>query len=639
MLNFTDVALRRGTRLLLEKFSATINAGSRVGVVGRNGTGKTSLFGMILEEIPTDHGEVSLAKGLDVATVAQESPNTDRHVLDYVLDGDVELRRLEEQAERAQVDHDAHSLAQAHEGLHSIGGYAASSRAARLLRGLAFAQEDLDRPVNSFSGGWRMRLNLARALMQRSDLLLLDEPTNHLDIDAVLWLQDWLRAYAGTLLIISHDREFLDAVTGHTLHLAQGTATLYTGNYSQFERLRAERLAQQGAMAEQQKRQIAHLQSFVDRFKAKASKAKQAQARVKMIERITVLAPAMADSEFSFRFPEPAKLPSPLIKLDAAAAGYQLPDGSTRQVLSELKLNLEPGDRIGLLGANGAGKSTFVRLLCGELKPRLGEVLRHNDLRVGYFAQHQLEQLDAQASPMTHFQRLDPNAGESAIRSFLGGFNFRGDRVFEAVGPFSGGEKARLALAMVVYGKPNLLLLDEPTNHLDLDMRQALELALQEYPGALVLVSHDRHLVDATCDTLWRVASGHVQPFEGDLDDYARWLQSSDRGPAGTIDSQSKPASGSRGSSKEQRRAAADQRAQRKPLRDALKKAEKAVERHTKRLSEIAAVLADDALYEADAKDRLSELVAEQGACRKQLEAAEEQWMTASEAIDAIDAA
>ncbi len=295
MLNFTDVALRRGSRLLLEKFSATINAGSRVGVVGRNGTGKTSLFGMILEEIPTDHGEVTLAKGLDIATVAQESPNTDRHVLDYVLDGDAELRRLEAQAERAQVEHDAHALAQAHEGLHSIGGYAASARAARLLRGLAFAQEDLDRPVNSFSGGWRMRLNLARALMQRSDLLLCDEPTNHLDIDAVLWLQDWLRAYAGTLLIISHDREFLDAVTGHTLHLAQGTAILYSGNYSQFERLRAERLAQQGAMAEQQKKQIAHLQSFVDRFKAKASKAKQAQARVKMIERITVLAPAMAE--------------------------------------------------------------------------------------------------------------------------------------------------------------------------------------------------------------------------------------------------------------------------------------------------------------------------------------------------------
>jgi len=635
MLNFTDVALRRGPRLLLEKFSVTIHAGWRVGVVGRNGTGKTSLFGLILEEIPTDHGEVSLPKGIDIATVAQESPNTDRKVLDFVLDGDAELRRLEEQAEQAQHDHDAHSLAQAHEGLHSIGGYAAAARAARLLRGLAFAQEDLDRPVNSFSGGWRMRLNLARALMQRSDLLLLDEPTNHLDIDAVLWLQDWLRAYDGTLLIISHDREFLDAITDHTLHLAQGTATLYTGNYTKFESLRAERLAQQGAIAEQQKRQIAHLQSFVDRFKAQATKAKQAQARVKMIERITVLAPAMADSEFSFEFPAPAKLPSPLIKLDDAAAGYDLPDGSTRQVLGELQLNLEPGDRIGLLGANGAGKSTFVRLLCGELKPRLGEVLRHNDLRVGYFAQHQLEQLDANATPMTHFQRLDPNAGEAALRGFLGGFNFRGDRVFEAVGPFSGGEKARLALAMVVYRKPNLLLLDEPTNHLDLDMRQALELALQEYPGALVLVSHDRHLVDATCDTLWRVANGHVQPFSGDLDDYAKWLSKADRGPAGTVDEGAK-INTSRGSSKEQRRAAADQRAQLKPLRDSMKKAERAVERHTERLTEITAALAESELYEAEAKDRLALLVTEQGERRKQLEAAEEQWMAASDALDKL---
>ncbi len=639
MLNFTDLALRRGPRLLLENFSATINAGWRVGVVGRNGTGKSSLFGLILGELSTDSGEVSLPKGLDIATVAQESPNTDRAVLDYVLDGDAELRRLQNQAERAEHDHDAHALAQAHEGLHAIGGYAANARAARLLRGLAFAQDDLQRPVNSFSGGWRMRLNLARALMQRSDLLLLDEPTNHLDIDAVLWLQDWLRAYAGTLLIISHDREFLDAVTDHTLHLAQGTATLYSGNYSQFERLRAERMAQQSAMAEQQRRQIAHLQSFVDRFKAKASKAKQAQARVKMIERISVLAPAMADSEFSFSFPAPAKLPSPLIKLDQAAAGYTLGDGSQRTVLGQLKLNLEPGDRIGLLGANGAGKSTFVRLLAGRLQPLQGEVLRHTDLRIGYFAQHQLEQLDAQASPLDHLARLDPRAGEAALRSFLGGFNFRGDRVFEAVAPFSGGEKARLALAMVVYEKPNLLLLDEPTNHLDLDMRQALELALQDYPGALVLVSHDRHLVDATCDTLWRVAQGQVQPYAGDLDDYAKWLASSERGPAGTVEQAGKVEGAARGgSSKELRRAAADQRAQLKPIRDALKKAEREINAHSARLTEIANQLADPDLYQADAKTRLSELVGEQGERRKQLEAAEAVWLEASEALEAADA-
>jgi ATP-binding cassette subfamily F protein 3 len=631
MLNFTDLALRRGPRLLLEGLSVTIHAGWRVGLVGRNGTGKSSLFALVLGELAPDRGEVSLPRGIDIATVAQEMTATDRSALDHVLDGDGEFRQLQAQAEKAEHDHDAHALAQAHERLHVIGGYAAPARAARLLRGLAFSNEDLERPLTSFSGGWRMRLNLARALMQRSDLLLLDEPTNHLDIDAVLWLQDWLRDYAGTLLVISHDREFLDAVTDHTLHLASERGTLYTGNFSQFERLRAERIAQQGATAEQQRRRVAHLQSFVDRFRASATKAKQAQARMKMIERIQIEAPLMAESEFSFEFPKPARLPSPLLALDQASAGYQRADGEPLTILSSLSMNLQPADRIGLLGANGAGKSTFIRLLAGELAPQAGEVVRHGDLIVGYFAQHQLEQLDPAASPMEHFKRLDPAAGEQVLRNYLGGFNFRGDRVFEAVAPFSGGEKARLALAMVVYRKPNLLLLDEPTNHLDLDMRQALELALQDYAGALVLVSHDRHLVESTCDVLWRVAGGAVQPYDGDLNDYARWLASDRRNAARN------EASGSgdtRTSAKDQRRASADERARVKPLREAMRKAEQAVEKLGKRLAQIEHAMADPELYEAEQKPRLTILLAEQARLRAELEAAEASWFAASEALE-----
>ncbi|MCB1626527.1 MAG: ATP-binding cassette domain-containing protein [Xanthomonadales bacterium] len=634
MLNFTDLSLRRGPRLLLEGLSATVQAGWRVGVVGRNGTGKSSLFALVLGELSADRGDVSLPRGLDIATVAQEVAATDRSALDHVLDGDAELRQLQAQAERAEVEHDAHALAQAHERLHVIGGYAAPARAARLLRGLAFSNDDLQRPLRSFSGGWRMRLNLARALMQRSDLLLLDEPTNHLDIDAVMWLQDWLRDYSGTLLVISHDREFLDAVTDHTLHLSQQRGTLYAGNFSAFERLRAERMAQQGAVAEQQRRRIAHLQSFVDRFRASATKAKQAQARVKMIERIQFEAPLLAESEFSFEFPRPERLPAPLLKLDHAAAGYARPDGSALTILRDLALNLQPGDRIGLLGANGAGKSTFIRLLAGELSAQAGDVVRHGDLIVGYFAQHQLEQLDPAASPMEHFKRLDPSAGEQSLRNYLGGFNFTGDRVFEVVAPFSGGEKARLALAMVVYRKPNLLLLDEPTNHLDLDLRQALELALQEYPGALVLVSHDRHLVEATCDVLWRVSDGTVQPFDGDLNDYARWLAGQRRaGPGGTSDSAEVGAP--RTSARDQRRAAADERARVKPLRDALRKAEQQMERCSSRLADIERQLSDEGLYEASAQSRLTELLEEQGRMRGQLEVAEAAWLEAGEALEA----
>jgi ATP-binding cassette subfamily F protein 3 len=629
MLTFTDVTLRRGPRTLLTGVSFAAYAGWRVGVVGRNGTGKTSLFALVTGDITPDAGNVALPRGLAIASVAQETPPSPRSALDYALDGDAELRATEAGLAAAEAAHDGERIAQLHERLYAIDGYAATARAAKLLHGLGFEAADQARAVAEFSGGWRMRLNLARALLCRSDLLLLDEPTNHLDLDAVLWLQEWLKAYAGTMLVISHDRDFLDAVTTHTLHLGQGTATLYTGNYSQFERLRAERMAQQGALRDQQLRQIAHLQAFVDRFKAKASKARQAQARVKMIERIRLAAPAHADAEFDFTIPEPQRLPEPLLVLDRVAAGY-----GARTVFSGVRMTLAPGDRLGILGPNGAGKSTLTKLLAGVIEPQAGTVVRSSYLEVGYFAQHQLEQLDAGATPLDHLRRIAPRLGEKAAREYLAAYHFRGDRVFEAVGPFSGGEKARLALALVVYGRPNLLLLDEPTNHLDLDLRRALEIALQEYAGALVLVSHDRHLLESTCDSLWRVAGGTVEPFDGDLDDYARWLARRERDDE-PLASAPVPA---RRSPKQERRAAAGERARVKALREAVSKAEGEVGQINARLGEIEQALQDPQLYAATDRSRATALAREQKELRVQLETAEASWLEASMALDGVEA-
>jgi ATP-binding cassette subfamily F protein 3 len=427
----------------------------------------------------------------------------------------------------AEAAGDGHAMAEAHQALEDAGAFDARARAEALLLGLGFRSAQLDAPVNSFSGGWRMRLQLARALMCPADLLLLDEPTNHLDLDALVWLEGWLKRFPGLMLVISHDREFLDAVTTHTLHLENQKANLYTGNYSQFERQRAERMTlQAGAYAKQQK-QVAHLQKFINRFRASAAKASQAQSRIKALERMELVSAVHADSEFSFEFPEPDRLPSPLVRFDDVVAGYQTDPGQ-KVILSKLRVLIAPGERIGLLGQNGAGKSTLVQTIAGAIPALAGDLMRDPHLNVGYFAQHTTESLDDKASPILHFKRIDPKASEQALRTFLGGFNFKGDRVYEAVGPFSGGEKARLALAMVVYQNPNLLLLDEPTNHLDLDMRHALEVALTTFQGAVVVVSHDRHLLTSTCETLWLVADGLCEPFDGDLDDYAKWLNTRD---------------------------------------------------------------------------------------------------------------
>ncbi|HKY91178.1 MAG TPA: ATP-binding cassette domain-containing protein [Nevskiaceae bacterium] len=638
MISFQNLTLRRGARALIREATLAIHAGQRVGLVGRNGTGKSSLFALMLGDLSPDLGSFSRPKDWAVATVEQETPALPIPAIEYALDGDTELRDLERRLAIAEADHDAMKIGAIHERLHQIDAYTARSRAARLLDGLGFDVKVQDKPVAEFSGGWRMRLNLARALMCRSDLLLLDEPTNHLDIDAVLWVQDWLAAYRGTLVVISHDREFLDAVTTHTLHLHGEKLTLYPGNYSAFERVRAERLAQQASTRAAQEREIAHLQKFVDRFKAQATKARQAQSRMKMIERIQLVAPVIADNEFTFTFRTPDKLPSPLVRLDQVAVGY---DGHPQ--LAAIKLGIEPGERVGLLGVNGAGKSTFVRLLAGELAPLAGQCVRSPDLVVGYFAQHQLEQLDPAASPILHLKRMDPQAREQDLRNYLGSFNFRGDRAFEAIEPFSGGEKARLALALVVYPKPNLLLLDEPTNHLDLDMRQALEIALNDYEGAMVLVSHDRHLVGSVCDRLWRVADHRVTPFDGDLEDYAKWLQQRGReaavastpdsvrattAPAAPVAPVARTKSGAA--------SAAPSKEEVKELRAAVRKHETRMSRLQELLQRLETQLNDPGLYEGGDKVKAATLMKEQAQLKDELAVVEEAWLEAAGKLEKL---
>ncbi len=527
MLSLQNLTLRRSARTLLENVSVTVHAGQRVGVIGKNGVGKSTLFAAIRRELMPDGGAIDLSKSVVVANVSQETPALDQPAIEYALDGDIELRQLqarltelEQRLEMHATDADIEALVKAHDRLTTIDGYAAKARAAQLLHGLGFVPSSQENPVASFSGGWRMRLNLARALLRRCDLLLLDEPTNHLDMDASLWLQEELAVFPGTLLLISHDREFLDAVCTHTLHLERESATLYVGGYSQFERQRAERLSQQALTHTKQQEKVAHLQSFISRFKTHASKARQAQSRIKALERMELVAPVLAENEFDFSFRRPEKVPSPLVHITDGQVGYV-----NKPLLSGLRLSLQPGERVALLGANGVGKSTLMKSLAGTQPFIGGNIVRSPDLKVGYYAQHQLEQLDPEASGFLHLRRLDPKASEQSLRDYLGRFAFHGERQMEAIAPFSGGEKARLALALVAYQRPNLLLLDEPTNHLDLEMRQALEMAINDYPGAVLLVSHDRHLVQSVCDTLWRVAHGSCAVFDGDLDDYATWLR------------------------------------------------------------------------------------------------------------------
>jgi ATP-binding cassette subfamily F protein 3 len=629
MLILNTVSLYRGPRPLFKGASLTIFPGHKVGLTGANGSGKSSLFALIRGELKQDAGEFSLPPGWVIAHVAQETPAVDTPAINYVMAGDEELAQLQTDLHQAEAAHDGTRLATLHARLDSIDGYTARSRAARLMHGLGFSTTQENAPVRSFSGGWRMRLNLGRALMCRSDLLLLDEPTNHLDLDAVLWLEDWLRGYPGTLLLISHDRDFLDTVVGHILHIANQELKLYNGNYSAFERRRAEQLAGQQAAYEKQQREITHMRSFVDRFRAQATKARQAQSRLKALERMELIAPAHVDSPFTFSFRVPEQLPTPLLRLEEVAAGY-----GERVVISGVNRDFFPGDRLGLLGPNGAGKSTLIKLLAGELAPLAGKRGEAAGLRIGYFAQHQLEQLRPQDSPLQHLLRLDPKAGEQSLRDFLGSFGFIGDDAFASVAPFSGGEKARLVLALLVYQKPNLLLLDEPTNHLDLEMRHTLDVALQEYQGALVLVSHDRHLLRTVCDAFLLVSDGRAAPFDGDLEDYRRWIMQRDTGVEKEARSGGEHSAEAR---KGKRRDEAERRQRLRPLKAAVERWEATITKLESQRDTIQQQLADPVLYEEQHKEKLRALLNDQTLVAKDLAAAETQWLKASEALEAAE--
>ncbi len=625
MLNFRNITLRRGTRVLFSNASFTLHNGQKIGFTGANGAGKSSLFAMVKNELHADEGDFTMPPNLAVAHVAQEMPAVECSALDYVMDGDVELRQLQKQLDIAEQAHDGLKQAELHAALDVIGGYSANSRAARLLDGLGFTAPKMENSVSSFSGGWRMRLNLAQALMCRSDVLLLDEPTNHLDLDAVLWLQDWLGHYAGTLLLISHDRDFLDTITDHIVHIEQGQAEIYTGNYSAFERMRAEKLAQQQSSYQKQQREIAHIQSFVTRFKAQATKARQAQSRIKALERMELISMAHVDSPFNFTFPAPKKMPNPLLSLDDVTIGYD-----QKVILPNVTLTIAAGDRIGLLGSNGAGKSSLLKTLAGTLPLLSGKRLEADALNMGYFAQHQLEQLHLDESPLWHLQQIDKQASEKELRNFLGGFDFCGDKVIEKVQPFSGGEKARLVLALIVYKNPNLLLLDEPTNHLDLDMCHALSVALQDFQGAMVVVSHDRHLLRSVTDTLLLVADEKVVPFDGDLDDYRAWLTEQKR----NNEAQNQPEKADNVSRKDQRKLDAERRQKQKPLLDALKKAEATMEKYHVEQRDLETQLADEKIYADSEKARLKTVLERKAQIDKSLEDAEMIWLELQEQVD-----
>ena len=633
MLNFNDVAIRRGPRLLFSGATFSLFRGEKVAITGENGSGKSSLLCLVRGELQPDAGTFEMPAQLAIAHVSQELIASERAAIEFVIDGDPELRAIECAIESATAD--AHTgdagirLGELYARYAAAGGYDARSRAGRLMHGLGFTSDDETRVVREFSGGWRVRLNVAQALMCRSDLLLLDEPTNHLDLDAILWLETWLRDYPGTLLLIAHDREFLDRVANRVVNLEHGMAHAYRGNYSAFEEQRASELAEQSALFSRQQREIKHMESFVERFRAKASKARQAQSRLKALERMQRIAPAHVDSPFEFSFAQPLKLPRPLLTLEDQSAGY-----GARVVLEHVKLTLSPGDRIALLGRNGAGKSTYMKLLAGELAALCGTRTEARDLRIGYFAQHQLEQLAPKESALQNLRRvgaaLAARATEQELRDFLAGFGFRGDRVFEPVGPFSGGEKARLVLALVTYLRPNLLLLDEPTNHLDLEMRQALAVALQDYAGAVVLVSHDRHLLRTVADEFYIVHDGRAAAFDGDLEDYAQWLLEADSAAANPAER--KPATTE--SRRQRKREEAERRNRLSPLRAAVAKCEAQLEHLARERSRVQAALEAPDIYADGNKKHLGRLLEEQAQIVRQTGTAESAWLAATEKLE-----
>ncbi|MEL0630224.1 ABC transporter ATP-binding protein [Psychromonas aquatilis] len=630
MIVATNIEFIRGGKPLLENASATINPKQKVGLVGANGCGKSSFFTLLKQQHQVDAGELTIPHHWRLASVAQETPALDMNALQYVIDGDHEFRALQAKLKQAEEADDGTKIAEMHILLDNAGGYTIESRAAELLAGLGFTEQAQGRPVSDFSGGWRMRLNLAQALLCPSDLLLLDEPTNHLDLDAVIWLEKWLHQYQGTLILISHDRDFIDSIVDKIIHIEQNKLFEYTGNYTSFERQRAEKLVQQQSSYEKQQAQMDHMQSYIDRFRYKANKAKQAQSRIKALEKMEQILPAHVDNQFSFSFREPEVLPMPLLTLDQVSAGYD-----DLLILDKIELNLVPGSRIGLLGRNGAGKSTLIKLLSDQMKPKSGKLEINTNARVGYFAQHQLEFLNLDESPMQHLARLAPDEKELPLRNFLGSFGFQGDKAFDLVGPFSGGEKARLVLALLVWQKPNLLLLDEPTNHLDLEMRHALTVALQAFEGAMVVVSHDRHLLRTTIDDLYLVHDKKVQPFSGDLDDYHQWLSDQQRLEKQAEQGAEKVVSVS-ANRKDQKRLEAEFRKKLTPFKKQLSTAEKAMDTASERLTEIEQQLSESELYEQENKKKLTDLLKEQGEVKELLEENEMLWMEAQEQIETL---
>lgn len=641
MIQLDQVSLRRGGRVLFQKASMQLHPGWKIGLTGVNGAGKSTLFAALLGELSADEGSLTRPSVWTVAHMAQEIKALDMPAIDFVLSGDEEYSDIQAKLAHPEQLSDA-ELAQLHGRFDEIHGYSAPSKAAQLMAGLGFMDYQIRLDVSSFSGGWRMRLNLARTLMSRSDLLLLDEPTNHLDLDAILWLEDWLKAYEGTLVLISHDRDFLDALTDHILHIENQELTLYTGNYSTFEVTRSERLAQQQQAFEKQQEARAHLQKFIDRFKAKATKARQAQSRIKMLERMQDLAPAHVDTPFTFSFREPTKMSSPLLALEQAEIGY-----GDKSIASKINLQITPNSRIGLLGMNGAGKSTLIKTLVGDLPLLNGQRKASELLNIGYFAQHQMDALDANASPMLQLARIaDPKISEASLRSFLGSFGFSGERMDTPCESFSGGERARLALALIVWQRPNVLILDEPTNHLDLDMRHALTMALQDFEGAVVLVSHERQLIATVCDELLLVHAGRCSEFEGDLQDYAKWLREARQqqinaqnalAKAQVVETEAKPVVVAKVDKEAQRKLAAQRREQTRPIRKNIEKCEAQIDKLQPRLAEIEELLADSALYEAARKDDLLKLMNEQTELKQKLETAEEQMLELMMELESLE--
>jgi ATP-binding cassette subfamily F protein 3 len=630
MIKLDHISLQRGSKFLLEQANAVFHPGQKIALIGANGTGKSSLFQLLLGQLAADDGSVSIPSQWKIAHMAQEVATSERNALEYIIDGDKELRKIEAAIQVAEQTEKHQQLAELHEQLDTIDGYNAKVRAEQLMLGLGFQMSDIDKSANSFSGGWRIRLNLAQALMSPSDLLLLDEPTNHLDLDAELWLEQWLQRYQGSLLLISHDRDFIDSVCEGIVHIEHKKLNHYRGNYSAFERQRAERLAQQQANYEKQQQRKSEIHSFVSRFRAKATKAKQAQSRLKELDRMEEIAPAHVDSPFDFSFPEPDKFSDPLLNLSHADLGYK-----QQTIVSNVNISIHPGSRIGLLGANGAGKSTLIKSLSAEIALLNGEFIQGENLQMGYFSQHQLEALDLNASPVLHLQRLSPESREQEIRNFLGGFNFHGDMALETIRHFSGGEKARLALAIVVWQKPNLLLLDEPTNHLDLEMCHALTIALQGFEGAVIVVSHDRHLLRNTVDEFLLIANGKATPFDGDLDDYSRWLIAQRKVGNTSGDDSSTDKTNLK---KQQRQQAAEIRKQLNPINNAIKKTEQKIANIDKELQQVETSLTDADLYDANNKKQLQQFLQQQASLAKDKEQLEEYWFELQDQLETLQA-